>query len=565
MGELFVSAAQLAELPTTGAEWDELVDHATPALGTPSLLDSSQYISGRVVARGLAWARNGTGGSTSRSAVISACAALAGTSNAYDSRAMFRALAGYVIAADLVDMPRDTPMTHQPGTTWDAWTRAAVTGAWGSDPAWPSVYAGAAAPHHEGGYARASYAALAAYHGLADDLGRCYAILSRYVGNTDRPNPFTAPTADGKAGGWWCATGFDAAAAAHYLAAQGVINPDCSTAKGGVNVEDAARGGGPSVITGNGVLYSLGAAEGNLAAAIILARHGYPQIWGDGANGLRRAATRLAVDAAVSTWLAQHRGIPYLINQVYGAGTIATPTAGTIGNSRLLQGVDWLTLGSADTSWPAPAEGIVTPPTASLSLAATGTDREVRATFNASTAGTYPIAGHRVDWGDGTTSTVVTPGTTADHQYATAGVKTVSVVAYDDRTPANDSDPQVRTFALQVDQPPVAVLTSLSPVSGVAPLTVTYDLSGSYDPQGSALTRRIDWGDGTITTAAAATGSHQYAAQASYPATFTFSATVTSNGLESAPVVAAVTVLDPASTPTASLAVWNGVAWVPIT
>lgn len=69
-------------------------------------------------------------------------------------------------------------------------------------------------------------------------------------------------------------------------------------------------------------------------------------------------------------------------------------------------------------------------------------------------------------------------------------------------------------------QPPVARL-SLSPGSGTAPLTVTASTSSSTDPQGSALTSTINFGDGA--SAAGPIASHTYANTGKY----TVSATVT--------------------------------------
>ena len=67
-------------------------------------------------------------------------------------------------------------------------------------------------------------------------------------------------------------------------------------------------------------------------------------------------------------------------------------------------------------------------------------------------------------------------------------------------------------------QPPVARL-SISPGSGTAPLTVTASTSASTDPQSSALTSMINFGDGA--TSAGPTASHTYAATGNYTVTAT--------------------------------------------
>jgi hypothetical protein len=70
--------------------------------------------------------------------------------------------------------------------------------------------------------------------------------------------------------------------------------------------------------------------------------------------------------------------------------------------------------------------------------------------------------------------------------------------------------------------PPVAVLT-VTPQTGSAPLQVTADSSGSSDPNGGIVSRLIDFGDGTTSTAVTAT--HTY----STAGTFSVNLSVTDN------------------------------------
>jgi PKD repeat protein len=71
-----------------------------------------------------------------------------------------------------------------------------------------------------------------------------------------------------------------------------------------------------------------------------------------------------------------------------------------------------------------------------------------------------------------------------------------------------------------VNQPPVAI-ASASTNNGVAPLTVTFSSSGSYDPEGVSLTYSWNFGDGTTSTTA--NPSHAYQAAGTYSATLTVS------------------------------------------
>jgi PKD domain/Right handed beta helix region len=70
-------------------------------------------------------------------------------------------------------------------------------------------------------------------------------------------------------------------------------------------------------------------------------------------------------------------------------------------------------------------------------------------------------------------------------------------------------------------QAPTARL-AVSPASGVVPLAVTADASGSADPQGQVLSYRFDFGDGTSAgPQASATASHTYGSAGSFTVTVT--------------------------------------------
>jgi PKD repeat protein len=69
------------------------------------------------------------------------------------------------------------------------------------------------------------------------------------------------------------------------------------------------------------------------------------------------------------------------------------------------------------------------------------------------------------------------------------------------------------------DQPPVAI-ASATPTSGTAPLTVSFNGSSSYDPDGGALTYSWNFGDGSALSSAA-NPSHTYTAAGNYTATLT--------------------------------------------
>jgi PKD repeat protein len=86
-----------------------------------------------------------------------------------------------------------------------------------------------------------------------------------------------------------------------------------------------------------------------------------------------------------------------------------------------------------------------------------------------------------------------------------------------------------------VNQPPTAMMTA-SPLVGVAPLTVTFDGSGSSDPDGTIASYSWNFGDGGNSTGA--NPRHTYASAGTYTATLT----VTDNAGSTASASVAVTV-----------------------
>ncbi|HEX4433107.1 MAG TPA: PQQ-dependent sugar dehydrogenase [Frankiaceae bacterium] len=82
--------------------------------------------------------------------------------------------------------------------------------------------------------------------------------------------------------------------------------------------------------------------------------------------------------------------------------------------------------------------------------------------------------------------------------------------------------------------PPTAV-AKVTPASGPAPLTVSFNSAGSSDPQGLALSYSWNFGDGTTSTSAS--GTHTYTAAGSYTAKLTVMDTQGLTGSASVPVL----------------------------
>jgi PKD repeat protein len=86
-------------------------------------------------------------------------------------------------------------------------------------------------------------------------------------------------------------------------------------------------------------------------------------------------------------------------------------------------------------------------------------------------------------------------GAVVQHLYAQPGVRTALLTVKDDGIPQNTVMKQF-TITLTANQPPVAVIADIEVTEGRAPFTVQFDGSPSYDPDGSIVEWRWDFGDG---------------------------------------------------------------------
>jgi parallel beta-helix repeat protein len=143
----------------------------------------------------------------------------------------------------------------------------------------------------------------------------------------------------------------------------------------------------------------------------------------------------------------------------------------------------------------------------------------VSADASASTAGSSPIATYTFDFGDGTTAGPQA-GATASHTYQAAGSYTATVTATDGNALTSTAS-QAVTVTTQAPIGPAAHL-SVTPGTGMAPLTVSADASASTAGSSPIATYTFDFGDGTTAgPQAGATASHTYQAAGSYTATVT--------------------------------------------
>jgi PKD repeat protein len=185
-----------------------------------------------------------------------------------------------------------------------------------------------------------------------------------------------------------------------------------------------------------------------------------------------------------------------------------------------------------DTST-ATAAAAVGQPVAALTVTPTAAPLTVSANASASTD-PLGISSYTFAFGDGTT---VGPqgGSTATHAYAVAGTYTVTVTIADGAGATSTA-----SSAVTVSTPPTAALT-VTPTSGIAPLQVTANATGSSAGSNPISSYTFNFGDGSapvVQSSATPEPVHTYTAAG----TFTVQVTVTDTSGVSATATASVVV-----------------------
>lgn len=189
--------------------------------------------------------------------------------------------------------------------------------------------------------------------------------------------------------------------------------------------------------------------------------------------------------------------------------------------------------GGGDDNPPPPPPPVNQAPTASFTATpATGT-APLTVAFDAS-ASTDPdgtIAAYAWAFGDNSTGS----GRTASHTFATAGTYSVRLTVTDNAgaTASTTRDVTVTSAPPPVNQPPVAAF-SATPLSGVAPLSVSFDAGASTDPDGTIASYAWTFGDNT--TGTGRTVSHTYANVGTYTAQLTVTDNVGATAATSAEI-----------------------------
>ena len=201
------------------------------------------------------------------------------------------------------------------------------------------------------------------------------------------------------------------------------------------------------------------------------------------------------------------------------------------------------------------------PPTAAITANPTTQGKGKAVAFDASGSGDLdgdPLT-YTFDFGDGS-ATVTQSGTGTSHTYVKSGSYTVSVQAND----GTDSSNKATTTVSITNTAPTAALAA-TPVRGTVPFSVTFDASGSSDPDtgDQVLFYHFDFGDGSSVDASQPMVSHSYTTAGSYNATVKV---YDNENAPSANVGMAMITADPGNVaPTARLSVTPASGTAPLT
>jgi hypothetical protein len=290
---IWVSAAELASLPTSGPAWAGLIAAADRPTGAPDLSDKSGRVNVQVMAKALAFAR--TGDERYRRDVVAACRAAIGTEKGGSTLSLGRKLVAYVIAAELVGLP---PADEEVFRDWLRRVRnQKLKGK-------TLVSTHEKRPNNWGTHAGASRIAVAVYLDDRQDLERAAKVFKGWLGDRAAYDGF-------KYG--------DLSWQADPRSPVG-INPADAMKRGHVVdgvLPDDQRRGGPFTWPPPRENYVYGALQGALVQAVILDRAGY-DVWSWEREALLRAFRWLHQQADFpargdDTWT------PHLVNYYYGS------------------------------------------------------------------------------------------------------------------------------------------------------------------------------------------------------------------------------------------------------
>jgi hypothetical protein len=296
-GRVWISAAALAQLPTSGAAWTNLMAAANATCGSVDLADQEDATNVCVMAKALVYAR--VGGAGYRTGVVDAIRQIT-LAGSYSGRALAlgRELIGYVIAADLIGLSSVDPALD---LVFRTTLRVLLTA--------PTTEAGTLQQCHErrpnnwGTHCGASRAAIAAYLADEAEMARVAQVFRGWLGDRSSYAGFSYGDLS-----WQCDGSRPVG-----------INPAGCVRNGrsidGVLPDDQRRGG-PFTWPPPRENYVWEALQGALAQAVILERAGYPAFQWENQALLR--AVRWLHDQAGYPAEGDDTWQPHIINHFYG-------------------------------------------------------------------------------------------------------------------------------------------------------------------------------------------------------------------------------------------------------
>jgi hypothetical protein len=262
---LWIDAATLASLPTSGPAWDRLVAASRATVVPPNLADQNETTNTTVMAKALVAAR--TNDAMLADEVRHMISLVIGTERNARTLSLGRKLMAYIVAADLVGLPpdQDTRFKNWLVVVRDTRLEGRTLRSTHED-----------RPNNWGTHAGASRIAIAAYLRDRTDLDRAAQVFRGWLGDRSAYAGFTFG---------------DLAWQYNPLAPVGV-NPAGATHDGhsidGVLPDDERRSG-PFIWPPPQENYVYEALQGALAQAVLLERAGYTDVWQWSDRALLRA------------------------------------------------------------------------------------------------------------------------------------------------------------------------------------------------------------------------------------------------------------------------------------
>lgn len=354
--QVFITDAELASLPTSGAAWTFLNAQANATWSALSLANQNSYDQSKVLGAALVWRKTGRSNTTLRNKIISAINTAQGTESIANQLALYRTVGGYAMAAAMIELSPAALMTGGSQTYGDWFQSLVMQTATGGQDNDRMDWCTTRLAHNWAAYARWSWLCVANFRGATADVATIEKTYRAFCGDiSDHVFTGTTPAYDqAKTESDWATVG--------YPTRQGAINPLSSDKRSGFQVEDGSRGlsgsgdgwsgsdsepwlsagagSQPVALDGNdhGMIYQYGALDGNTATAILLYHLGYPNSFGVANDALKRNLD----------WCDRHGGRVNLVdaqannytlsNHVYGTSYAASPDV----TSRAFGYTNWL-------------------------------------------------------------------------------------------------------------------------------------------------------------------------------------------------------------------------------